>query len=139
MGRFFNFKRARIVHVGVGPAAIDGIADGQLAFTDDQGGKSALSLLECARVYLLLREAGAFPPGEDDDWSVLIDHVSDFATIDVPFQAVVGLRAVVDVPPWFQFLDRQRTQFEFKDYDHIQNALLKPLTAAGAWYSWDAS
>jgi len=138
MGQFHNFKRVRLVHVGVGVAGIDRIGDSSLFFTDDQGAKREISLLECARIYRLLREANAFPPGDDDDWGVLA-NVSDFASLEAPAQAVVGLRAAVDDPPWFQFLDRGRTQFEFRDYDHIQGALLNPLSAAGSWYSWDAS
>jgi hypothetical protein len=53
-------------------------------------------------------------------------------------QPVVGLRGAIDEPPWFQFLDRRRTQFEFADYDHIKRALLDPLSRT-RWYSWDAS
>ena len=77
MGGFYNFKRVRLIHVGVGPATIDRIADETIEFTDDQGVSSTISLVECARIYRLLREAGAFPPGGDDNWPVLISHVSD--------------------------------------------------------------
>jgi hypothetical protein len=138
MDRFFNFSRIRLVHIGVGPAAIDSIADATVSFTDDRGERSTISLIECARISRLLKEAGGFPPTGDDDWGTLA-RVDDFDTLELSFQPIVGLRGAVDVPPWFQFLDRQRTQFEFKDYDHIQNALLRPLAAAGNWYSWDAS
>ncbi len=138
MGRFFNFKRIRLVPIGVGPAAIDRIADATVSFTDDLGEASTISLVECARISRLLREARAFPPGDDDDWGSLA-IVHDFATLELLPQPVVGLRGAVDQPPWFQFLDLRRTQFEFKDYEHLQNALLKPLVAAGNWYSFDAS
>jgi len=138
MGQYYNFKRVRLVHIDVGAARIDRIGDATVSFTDDRGDKAAISLVECARIYRLLREANAFPPGDDDDWGELA-RVSDFANLGLPGQAVVGMRAAIDDPPWFQFLDRQRTQFEFRDYDHIQAALLKPLGAAGNWYSWDAS
>jgi len=138
MGQFFNFKRVRLVHIGVGPAVIDRIADATVSFTDDHGVKSTISLEECARIYRLLREAGGFPPSDDDDWGVLA-NVHDFATLEIPVQAVVGLRGAIDTPPWFQFLDRQRTQFEFRDREHIEGALLRPLAIAGNWYSWDAS
>jgi hypothetical protein len=39
----------------------------------------------------------------------------------------------------FQFLNRRRTQFEFKDYEHIQRSLLAPLASTGIWRTWDAS
>jgi hypothetical protein len=139
VGRFYNFKGVRLVRIDVGPAAIHGIADSTVSFTDDHGDRSAISLVECARIYRLLREAHAFPPGDDDDWGILAKLASDFASLELPLQPVVGLRAVIDNPPWFQFLDQRRTQFEFRNYDHIHDALLKPLSAAGNWYSWDAS
>ena len=138
MGTFYNFKRVRLVRIGSGRAAIDRISDGEVAYTDEGGSTAIISLVECARLYRLMKEAGGFPPGDDDDWGVLAT-VHDFATLELPVQAVVGLRGAIDVPPWFQFLDRARTQFEFRDNEHIQAALLRPLAAAGAWYSWDAS
>jgi hypothetical protein len=127
-----------LVHIDAGLAAIESIAGSVVSFTDDTGRSSTISLEECARIYRLLREAGGFPPSDADDWGVLAS-VHDFATLELPGQPVVGLRGAMDSPPWFQFLDRRRTQFEFKDYEHIQRALLEPLTAAGNWYSWDAS
>src|SRR5262245_47108259 len=60
MGQFYNFKRVRLVHVSVGVAGIDRIADSRVFFTDDQGAKGEISLVECARIYRLLREANGF-------------------------------------------------------------------------------
>ena len=37
MGQYYNFKRIRLVHIGVGPASVDRIADATVFFTDDQG------------------------------------------------------------------------------------------------------
>ena len=42
----------------------------------------------------------------------------------------VGLRGAVDDPPWFQFLDRQRTQFEFSDHRRHP-----PRSAEAPWRS----
>jgi hypothetical protein len=137
--RFFNFKSVELVHIGRAPADIVAIAGSRVEYTDDGGKSSVVDLAECARVYQCLQERGAFPPEEDLDWGALIDRVPGFSALELPLQAVVGLRGAIDEPPWFQFLNRRRTQFEFKDYDHIQNALLAPLAAAGNWYSWDAS
>jgi hypothetical protein len=137
--RFYNFKSVELVHIGRGPADIVAIAGGGVEYIDDNGRGLVVDLTECARIYRCLRDAYVFPPAEDLDWPALIDEVPGFATLELPLQAVVGLRGAVDQPPWFQFLNRRRTQFEFKDYDHIQSALLKPLAIAGRWYSWDAS
>ena len=137
--RFFNFNSVELVHIGSGPADIVAIAGSGVAYTDDRGNRLVVDLAECARVYRCLREAGAFPPAADLDWGALIDTVPDFAGLELPPEAIVGLRGAVDDPPWFQFLNRRRTQFEFKDTDHIEGALLQPLAAAGAWHSWDAS
>jgi hypothetical protein len=98
MGQFYNFKRVRLVHIDVGVARIDRIADAAVSFTDDHGDKAAISLVECARIYRLLREAKAFPPGDDDDWGALAG-ISDFANLELPGQAVVGMRAAIDDPP----------------------------------------
>ena len=137
--RFYNFKNVELVHIGSGPAKISSIPRDAVVYEDDHGRKLTVDLAECARIYSCLKEVGAFPPDDNLDWGELVDRVPDFAKVELPFQAVVGLRGAVDDPPWFQFLNRRRTQFEFKDYDHIQSALLKPLAAAGPWYTWDAS
>jgi len=50
MGQFYNFKRVRLVHIDVGVARIDHIADAAVSFTDDRGDKAAISLVECARI-----------------------------------------------------------------------------------------
>jgi hypothetical protein len=137
--RFFNFNSVELVHIGRVPADIVAIAGSRVAYTDDSGSNRVVDLDECARVYRCLCDLRAFPPGDDLDWGALIDTTPGFSALELPPQAVVGLRGAIDEPPWFQFLNRRRTQFEFKDYDHIQSALLAPLAAAGPWYSWDAS
>jgi hypothetical protein len=54
------------------------------------------------------------------------------------FKSVTLVHIDADAPPWFQFLDRHRTQFEFTDYDHIRRVLLDPLSRT-PWHSFDAS
>lgn len=137
--RFFYFESVELVHIGNGPADIVAITGSRVEYTDDNGKGLVVDLQECARIYRCLRELGAFPPGKSLDWGALADTVPGFSTLELPLQLIVGLRGAVDEPPWFQFLNRRRTQFEFKDYDHIQSALLQPLLAAGKWSSWDAS
>jgi hypothetical protein len=136
--RFFDFKSVTLVHIDTGSARIGPIAEQALPFTDDAGTPRVIDLAECARVHRCLTRLGAFPPTEDFDWAALIDREPGFADLALGAQPVVGLRGALDEPPWFQFLDRHRTQFEFADYDHIKRALLDPLSRT-RWYSWDAS
>src|SRR5258708_14720042 len=136
--RFFNFKSVELVHIGSGRADIVVIEKSSVTFTDDIGRHLAIDLGECARIHNCLREIGAFPPGEDLDWGAIIDKIPGFSALPLPEQGVVGLRAAVDDRPWFQFLDRRRTQFEFTDYEHIQGTLLQPM-GAGSWGGADAS
>jgi hypothetical protein len=76
-------------------------------------------------------------PDSDYDWSVLADTDPAFSAVDVSGQRCVGLRGAVDEPAWFQFLNRRRTQFEFKSYDAICAELLNPLDRVGCT-SFDA-
>jgi hypothetical protein len=136
--RYFNFKAIELVHVGTPPAGIILLEKPRLEYTDDEGRRLDIDLEECARIYGCLTQMAAFPPDESTNWGELIDSVPGFATLPLPFQRVVGLRGAIDEPPWFQFLNRRRTQFEFKDYEHIQSALLQPLARSG-WLTWDAT
>src|ERR1700730_4532478 len=137
--RYFNFTAIELVHVGTPPAAIISVAKSRIEYTDDDGQNLNVDFEECARIYGCLRQLGAFPPDESTNWGELVDSVPDFATLPLPIQPVVGLRGAIDKPPWFQFLNRRRTQFEFKDYEHIQHSLLAPLASTGIWRTWDAS
>lgn len=94
--RFFNFKSVELVHIGRAPADIVAIAGSRVEYTDDGGKGFVVDLAECARVYQCLRERGAFPPGEDLDWGALIDRVPGFSALELPLQAVVGLRGAID-------------------------------------------
>jgi len=136
--RYFNFKAIELVHVGTAPASINSIAKLRIEYTDDLGRHLDVDLEECARIYGCLSKAGAFPPDDAADWGAIVDSVPGFAALPIPIQRVVGLRGAIDEPPWFQFLNRRRTQFEFKDYEHIQSALLQPL-ARSDWRTWDAT
>ena len=137
--RFYNFTPVVLVHIDCAPAKIVSISGSTVDFIDDAGAHHRIDLADCARIQVCLRKRGEFPPGDTLDWGALADSVPEFSSLALPLQPVVGLRGAIDEPPWFQFLDRHRTQFEFRDYDHIQNALLVPLARAGAWYTWDAS
>ena len=134
--RFYNFKSVELVHIDVGSAMITGITRETLAYKSDRNESLTVDLEECARIYQCLRQIEAFPPRDEMDWGTLIDAVPDFSTQPIGWGAVVGLRGAADDPPWFQFLNRRRTQFEFRDYDHIQSVLLEPLFAAGRWHTY---
>ena len=136
--RYYEFKSVTLVHIDIGPARIGPIDGSTLPFTDDAGAPRTIDLAECARVYRGLNRVGAFPPREDFDWAALIESYPGFSELPLGAQPVVGLRGAVDEPPWFQFLDRQRTQFEFTDEGHIRRTLLDPLSRT-PWYTWDAT
>ena len=136
--RFYHFSSVELVRIGTGRALIKEITRQQVSYTDEAGRAMHVDLEECARIYHCLQETGQFPPGDDTDWTRLADTFPNFSAIDVSFARCVGLRAVLDEPPWFQFLNRRRTQFEFPDYEHIQTELRVPLGHVG-WSSWDAS
>lgn len=137
MNRFYNFKPVELVHIGAAPARIVQIAGPVLDYIDDAGASLSIDLQECARIYGALESAGLFPPRDEMDWASFADANPGFSTGDARWDCV-GVRGALDEPPWFQFLNRRRTQFEFKDYDAFQQELRRPLGRAG-WNSWDAS
>ena len=125
MDRFFNFKSVELVRVGVGNARITRITDQKVEYTDENGRELFVDLEECARIGGCLEIAGLFPPSDDLDWASMADAISGQG-LEVS-EGCVGLRGALDQPPWFQFLNRRRTQFEFKDYDSIDAELLMPM------------
>jgi hypothetical protein len=136
-GRFYNFKSVALVRIGTGSARILDVTRQRLRYIDDHGAEAFVDLEDCARIFLTLQNAGLFPPGDDMDWTGLAANSPNFTTLDVSFGLCVGLRGALDDPPWFQFLDRRRTQFEFKDYDALKSDLRVPLTRVN-WQTWDA-
>ena len=137
MGSFYNFTSVERVRIGQGSARIVDVTPAELRYLGEDGVAAAVDLTDCARIQRSLDHAGLFRPRDDTDWTSIATADPEFARRDVS-NGCVGLRAAVDDPPWFQFLDRRRTQFEFKDYDAIKNDLQRRLAAAG-WYTWDAS
>jgi hypothetical protein len=137
MGEFYNFTLVELVRIGAGPAKIVQITRQDVRYVDSNGAELLIDLEECARTCMVLRRLGSFPPQDDTDWAAIVDANAQLATED-PAYFCVGLRGAVDEPPWFQFLNRRRTQFEFEDYDAISDQLLTPLAKVG-WQTWDAS
>jgi hypothetical protein len=135
--RFYNFSGVDLVCIGSGSARIVDVTHAALRYVDRNGAEMTIDLVECARIHRVLTDAAMFPPAAGTDWAKLATERTDFPTLAVP-HGCVGLRAVIDDPPWFQFLDRRRTQFEFKDGDVMRTELLRPLGQAG-WGTWDAS
>ena len=136
--RFFNFKLVELVRMGTGSARIVEITRQRLRYIDDRGADAFVDLEDCARIYLTLESAGLFPPNDETDWTALAVANLQFSNLDVSLSGCVGLRGALDSPPWFQFLDRRRTQFEFKDGEALRAQLRHPLAAVG-WQTWDAS
>lgn len=136
MERFYNFTDIERVRIGEGMAKIDRITPTAVTYLDERGRAASIDLPECGRTYICLTLGGAFPPRDDDDWSTFADEHSHLITVEAR-ASVVGLRGVIDDPPWFQFLDRRRTQFEFQSRDAIEHELLLPLARCG-FQTWDA-
>ena len=135
MERFYNFNRVERVRIGEGAANITKISEAAVDYVDEAGRAASIDLSECVRTWTCLTLGGAFPPADDDDWSKFADDHADLITGDV-WAGVIGLRGVIDDPPWCQFLNRRRTQFEFQSRDAIEHELLLPLALRG-WQTFD--
>ena len=135
MGMFYNFTNVELVRIGEGKARIVEVGKARIDYVDEAGAKKTIDLKECARTFDALERAGAFPPRDDTDWAAIADGEP------APKQTgdTIGLRARMDEPPWFQFLNRRRTQFQFKDMDEMNALLMGPLMDADYGGSWDAS
>jgi hypothetical protein len=136
-GEFYNFAPRELVRIGTGPARILQVAQQAVTYVDGSAIERSVDLQECARTYLALYRSGNFPPTDDADWTAIAAAHPVSGSEPLPY-GCVGLRAVVDDPLWFQFLDHRRTQFEFADADAIRNELVTPLARLG-WQTWDAS
>jgi hypothetical protein len=137
MGEFYNFPRVELIRIGAGQARILQVAEQAVEYIDAGGVQRSVDLQECARTYLALHRSGNFPPADDTDWAAIAAAYPASASGPLPY-GCVGLRAVVDDPPWLQFLNSRRTQFEFTEADAIQDELVTPLARMG-WQTWDAS
>ena len=137
MDRFFNFKWIEVVHIGTKSARITAVTRQRVNYVDEVGNNLSIDLEECARMFLCLESSGLFPPTDDTDWGRLADAMREFSAFKIPNICCIGLRGVIDEPPWFQFLNRRRTQFEFEDAQTMDSELLGPLSGAG-WQTFDA-
>jgi hypothetical protein len=137
MRRYFDFTSIKLVQIDCGAAKVIAVSHEDVEYLDGDGMQQFVDLKECARVCSCLKAVGQFPPADDLDWGAVVDAGPGFYSLSVTFRPIVGLRGALDAPPWFQFLDRARTQFEFRDYDHIKKVLLDPL-AMTRWLTWDA-
>ena len=135
--RFFNFKSVELVRVGASPATITQVTRKKVEYINEAGRQLFVDLEECARIWICLERAGMFPPESETDWGGLADNTPGFSELEVSSGSCVGLRGALDKPPWFQFLNRRRTQFEFKDYETIYAELIGPLGRA-EWTTFDA-
>ena len=133
MPRFYNFTFVELVRIGTGAARVSRVTRRAVDYLDEKGTSHSVDLTECARTFFCLRSAGLFPPSDDLEWGKL----ASFYDYDLTEICYIGLRGVLDKPPWFQFLDRSRTQFEFADHLDIYEELLGSLSRAG-WRTFDA-
>ena len=137
MDRFFNFKSIELVRMGKGRARIIRVIRQKVEYIDEAGREQFVDLEECARIWMCLERSGLFPPGNETDWGRLADATPEFSKLEVSGGGTVGLRGALDSPPWFQFLNRRRTQFEFKNGHSFETELREPLGKVG-WQSFDA-
>lgn len=137
MGDFYNFKNVELVRMGDGPARISEIAPAKIVYIDGRGVEQFVDLEESARTCSVLERTGAWPPPEDLDWSAYAAAHPELYKRDFKHR-LVGMRGAADEPPWFQFFDRRRTLFEFKDRDTIYAELITPMVRHG-WQTWDGS
>lgn len=137
MGEFYNYKNVQFVRMGEGPAKISEISPTKILYIDDSSIEQSVDLEESARTCSVLERTGAWPPPEDMDWTAYAAAHPDLYKLDVKY-GLVGMRGAGDVPPWFQFFDRRRTLFEFKDRDTIYDELITPMVRDG-WQTWDGS
>jgi hypothetical protein len=137
MGMFYNFTNVELVRIGQGQAGIVDVGKTRLDYLNEAGERKSIDLEECARIFSALERAGFFPPGDDTDWAAIADSQPKLRPEEIG--GAIGLRARMDDPPWFQFLNRRRTQFEFRDAEQMNAELMTPLLAAQYGGSWDAS
>jgi hypothetical protein len=135
MGDYYNFKNVERIRMGEGPAKISEIARTKIVYIDGRGVQQFVDLEESARTCGVLERTGAWPPPEDLDWTAYAAAHSELSNVRL---GLVGMRGAVDEPPWFQFFDRRRTLFEFKDRDTIYSELITPMARHG-WQTWDGS
>lgn len=135
--RFFTFSSVDLIRIGRARARIVSVMREKVEYIDEDGRKQFVDLEECARICMCLYRSGLFPPKNDTDWTSVADATPGFASLDVSGGGTVGLRGALDTPPWFQFLNRRRTQFDFKNRDRLEKQLLRPLAKFG-WQSFDA-
>lgn len=105
-----DFHDVELVHVDVGLAAITSVSSESVTYTDELGQQRTVDLNESAENFTRL-------------------------STDSPSDHFVARCAVYDKPPWFQFLNNRRTQFEFKNSQHILQVLVGPV----ARFRWGIS
>lgn len=127
MGMFYNFQNVERVRIGHGEARIGTVTAQAIAYVNEAGKPLRVSLDECRRMYRALELAGGIPPADGSDWAAAWDALPKAE--QKRMGEFIGMRARMDDPPWFQFTNRRRTQFEFSDGEAMDALLLAPLYA----------
>jgi hypothetical protein len=127
---FYNFENVELVHIGRDKAHIVSVTGDAITYVNEAGKTLRVDLAECRRMYHALEMAGGIPPTDSSDWAAAWDALSDSQKKEPGF--FIGMRARMDEPPWFQFTNRRRTQFEFVDGEAMDALLLGPLYATEA-------
>ncbi len=120
---------ASVVRIGNSTARILSVAPQSVDYIDDAGQKHSVDLKECARNWGRLRGAGM---------PELRQSAGSSEQLAAWNSRCVGQRGALDHPPWAEFMDEQRTRFEFATYEALYQELLTPLRRAG-WQTFDTN
>jgi hypothetical protein len=125
-----NQPDPEIVRIGNGHAGINSVTAERVEYRDEAGQDRFLDLRQCARNWGGHREQN----GRD---FILLPGVSTNSA-DAWNLRCVGMRGILDDPPWVEFINERRTRFEFPSEETAYADLLGPLQEAG-WHTFDAN
>lgn len=117
------------VQIGIGLARIMQVTATQVEYIDGVGQRHSINLRECAQNWM--NYADASRRQSETEQRPLSESARAWDA------SCVGIRDLLDDPPWVGFMNEQRTRFTFTSYAESYVQLLNPLGEAG-WHTWDA-
>ncbi|MCB0020792.1 MAG: hypothetical protein KDE09_23520 [Anaerolineales bacterium] len=117
------------VQVGIGLARITQVTSMAVEYIDEHGQRHSIDLKECAQNWRSQVEAKR---GQSEARQPPLSESARAWN-----ERCVGVRDLLDDPPWVGFMNEQRTRFAFTSYAESYEQLLNPLGLAG-WHTWDA-
>ena len=124
-----------VVQIGVGPACVTRVTPQQIDFIDETGQERSIDLEDCAQNWIKLvdKRDGLEEKNRKDPVARPVIVSGCITEWDA---SCVGVRNLLDGPPWVRFMNERHTRFEFKSYDESYALLLGPLGRAG-WHTFD--